>query len=413
MRVSGAQALVRSIDRFFSGRLPGRLGVAVSGGSDSLALLHLLHDWNRVPLAAVTVDHGLRPGSAGEAAHVAAVCAGLDIRHDVLEWVGWDGKGNLQDQARRTRYSMMADWARERGLDAVALGHTMDDQAETVLMRLAREAGVDGLSGMAPSVVRHGTTFCRPLLDARREDLREDLRARRVRWADDPSNEDAVFERVRVRQALAALEQAGVGVDRIAGSADHLREARDALAEVAADFARERVKSVAGDLIFDRTLLNRQPAEIRRRLLVGALKWVSSAQYPPRQEALADLEAAIGRGENATLHGCRIMTSDFTLRITREAKAVEGLSGPTDASWDVRWRLEGPHAPDLSIRALGEALKDCPDWRATRLPRATLLASPAVWRGETLVAAPVAGFCRGWSAHVADRSDFAASLISH
>lgn len=372
MRVSRAETLVRRFDDFFAGRMPGRLGVAVSGGSDSLALLHLLDDWGRVPLAAVTVDHGLRPESAGEAAHVAAICERLDIPHDVLTWQGWDGKGNLQDQARRTRYSMIADWARERGLDAVALGHTMDDQAETVLMRLAREAGVDGLS-----------------------------------------NVDEEFERVRVRKALAALEPLGIGVARIAASASHLLDARNALAQVAADFARDKVKSAAGDLIFDRTLLNRQPSEIRRRLLVGALKWVASAEYPPRRDALEDLDEAIARGENATLHGCRIMVSDFTLRITREAKAVEDLAGPTDAPWDTRWRLDGPHAPGLEVRALGEAVKACPDWRATRLPRATLLASPAIWKGESLVAAPVAGLPNGWSAEVADQSDFAACLLSH
>lgn len=413
MRLSPSEALVRSIDRFFAGRVPAALGVAVSGGSDSLALLHLLRDWGRATLAAVTVDHGLRPTSAGEAAHVAAHCERLGIPHDVLTWEGWDGRGNLQDQARRTRYSLMADWAGARGLDAVAIGHTMDDQAETVLMRMAREAGVDGLSGMAPVVTRHGVAFCRPLLGARREVLREVLRERRVVWAMDPSNEDEAFERVRVRRALSVLETAGIRVEQIAGSADHLREARDALAEVAADFARDKVKCVAGDLIFDRTLLNRQPAEIRRRLLVGALRWVSSADYPPRREALADLEAAIARGENATLHGCRIMVSGFTLRITREAKAVEALSVPTDEPWDTRWRLEGPHAPDLRIRALGEAVKDCPDWRETGLPRATLLASPAVWRGQDLVAAPVAGLGAAWTARIADRSDFAASLISH
>lgn len=411
--MSPAEALVRSFDDFFAGQMPGRLGVAVSGGSDSLALLHLMNDWGRAPLAAVTVDHGLRPESTGEAAHVAAICESLGIPHDVLTWQGWDGKGNLQDQARRTRYSMIADWARERDLDAVALGHTMDDQAETVLMRLAREAGVDGLSGMAPRVVRHGTNFCRPLLGARREELREVLRARRVAWADDPSNVDEEFERVRVRKALAALEPLGIGVERIAASASHLLDARNALAQVAADFARAKMKSAAGDLIFDRTLLNRQPPEIRRRLLVGALKWVASAEYPPRRDALEDLDDAIARGENATLHGCRIMVSDFTLRITREAKAVEDLAGPTHAPWDTRWRIDGPHAPDLEIRALGEAVKECPDWRATRLPRATLLASPAIWRGENLVAAPVAGLPNGWSAKVADQSDFAASLLSH
>ena len=142
----------------------GDLGGAVSGGADSLGLLHLLSDLSGRRLHVVTVDHGLRPTSAGEALHVERIAEALGHRHTTLTWAGWDGKGNLQDQARRTRYSMMADWAKGRGLDAIALGHTMDEQAETFLMRLGREAGVDGLSAMEARIERFGMHFVRPLL---------------------------------------------------------------------------------------------------------------------------------------------------------------------------------------------------------------------------------------------------------
>ena len=107
-----------------------RLGVAVSGGSDSLALLHVLADRAQEggpELAGVTVDHGLRPEAAAEAAMVARVCAGLGVSHDTLRWQGWDGKGNLPDRARRARYGLIGDWARARGIAAVALGHTLAD----------------------------------------------------------------------------------------------------------------------------------------------------------------------------------------------------------------------------------------------------------------------------------------------
>jgi tRNA(Ile)-lysidine synthase len=108
-----------------------------------------------------------------------------------------------------------------------------------------------------------------------------------------------------------------------------------------------------------------------------------------------------------------VTVSDMTVRVAREHAAVAGLRGPTDAPWDRRWHLAGPHAPDLELRALGEAVRDCPDWRATGLPRATLLASPAVWRGAALVAAPVAGLANGWTADTGGAADFAAFLISH
>ncbi len=406
-------AFAGQFDTFFGPKPPARLGVAVSGGSDSLALLHLLHDWGRVGLVAVTVDHGLRPGSAGEAAHVADICARMGLPHETLEWRGWDGRGNLQDEARRTRYSLMADWARRQGIAEVALGHTRDDQAETFLMRLAREAGVDGLSGMATRIQRNGVTFCRPLLGVGRGELRDELTRRRIKWIDDPTNADEGYDRVRMRRALATLAELGLTAKAIAASAAHLQDARAALSEAARLFVLEKVRDGGGDLIFDRALLNRQPAEIRRRLVAGALRWVASEEYPPRREPLADLDKAILDVRNATLHGCRVLVSDMTVRITREHEAVAGTVGPTDAPWDGRWTLAGPHAPGLQVRALGEAVALCPGWRETRLPRATLLASPAIWSGTTLVAAPLAGLTNGWIAKVPGKAEFADALIAH
>jgi tRNA(Ile)-lysidine synthase len=173
------------------------------------------------------------------------------------------------------------------------------------------------------------------------------------------------------------------------------------------------VKSAGGDLIFDRTALRRQPAEIARRLVAHALMFVASADYPPRREPLEAVMEHLRRTGTVTLHGCLVTVSDMTVRIAREHASVAGMRGATDKPWDRRWRLAGPHGPGLEIRALGPAVKDCPDWRSTGLPRATLLASPAVWRGEALVAAPVAGLGNGWTAEAPGAADFAASLISH
>ena len=411
--MTAGESLVEALVQGLGPRPPRDLGVAVSGGSDSLGLLHLLHDWGGCNLRAVTVDHGLRAASASEALHVARLCEGLGISHDVLTWEGWDGKGNVQAEARRTRYTLIADWARGHGLDAVALGHTRDDQAETVLMRLSREAGVDGLSGMAPDVERNGVRFVRPLLELGRTDIRADLERRGVRWIDDPTNEDEAFERVRARRALAALGGLGVTTETLAATARNLADARSALAHAAAEFSQDHAKVDRGDLIFDRARLNRLPDEIRRRVLAGALRWVVSAEYPPRREPLSDVEAACNAPRNVTLHGCLVLVSDMTVRVVREHAAVAGLEGPTDAPWDGRWHLDGPHAPDLALRALGEGIRHCPDWRGAGMPRASLLASPAVWRGETLVAAPIAGLTVGWTAETRDVAHFTASLIAH
>jgi tRNA(Ile)-lysidine synthase len=289
----------------------------------------------------------------------------------------------------------------------------MDDQAETFLMRLARESGVEGMASMRLVFRRDGARFDRPLLLDRRADLRGYLLSRGVRWIEDPSNEDESFDRVKARRAMTALEPLGIGPHALFRVALNLRDASDAIAEVAAQMAREKVRTAGGDLIFDRTALRRQPLEVMRRLMAGALMFVGGAEYPPRRMPLDSAILQVETGGNGTLHGCRIMVSDMTVRITREHAAVASLRGPTDALWDGRWSLTGPHAPDLHVSALGEAVKDCPDWRATGLPRPTLLASPAVWRGDVLVAAPVAGLSNGWSAEAPAAADFAAALISH
>ncbi|MEL7461432.1 MAG: tRNA lysidine(34) synthetase TilS [Pseudomonadota bacterium] len=391
----------------------GDLGVAVSGGSDSLGLLHLLSDLSGRRLHVVTVDHGLRPTSAGEALHVERIAEALGHRHTTLTWAGWDGKGNLQDQARRTRYSMMAGWAADLALDAVALGHTMDDQAETFLMRLGREAGVDGLASMDRRFTRFGTTFIRPLLFCRREALRDMLAARGVTWVEDPSNDDETFDRVRARRAVEGLVPLGLTADKLAAAAANLSAARGALDTYGEKFIRAYVKSTAGDLTFDRTAFQGEPMETRRRLLAAALRFVASAPYPPRRAALDDALDAVAEPRNTTLHGCRVLASDMMVRITREHAAIASLSGPTDEVWDMRWRLDGPHDPGLQVRPLGEAVVGVPTWRDTKLPRATLLASPAVWRGETLVAAPVAGLENGWTATAPACDEFAAFFCRH
>ena len=190
----------------------------------------------------------------------------------------------------------------------------------------------------------------------------------------------------------------------------HLSLAALELRDRGREIAGKICKEVAGDVIFDRAGLRRLNPEMQYRLLSRALMFVSSETYPPRREAMWDAESAIFSGKNHSLHGCLMLVSDMTLRLTREWKAVERTAGPTDQPWDTRWQLDGPHAPDLEIRALGEAVKDTP-WRETGLPRQSLLASPAVWRGEDLIAAPVAGLSNGWTVDATGRGKFADFLL--
>lgn len=387
-----------------------RLGVAVSGGGDSMALLHVLARCapaQGVVLEAATVDHGLRPGSAEEADFVRRTCEAIDCHHETLRWEGWDGRGNLQAEARAARYRLLAGWARRRGLDRVALGHTIDDQAETFLMRLAREAGVDGLAAMEAVLDRDGATFWRPALALGRAELRGYLERHDLHWREDPSNEDAGFDRVKARRALAALAPLGIDAGTLRSVAVNLASARTALATTTGAAAARIAREASGDVVLDRFALLAEPWEIQRRLLAAALVWVTTADYAPRRDALSDLGVAILRRERRTLHGCLITADDMSVRIAREYNAVRGATAAVGALWDHRWMVCGPAEAGQEVRALGEGVNLCPDWRNTGVPRASLMASPAVWQGKTLIAAPIAGLSGGFSAEIVHpRGDF-------
>lgn len=393
-----------------------RLGVAVSGGGDSTALLHLLAASapdHGIALEAATVDHGLRAGSAAEAEAVATTCATLGIPHQTLRWQGWAGTGNLQARARAARYRLLAEWAQARGLDAVALAHTRDDVAETFVMRLGRAAGVDGLAAMAGDFHRDGARFLRPALALGREDLRDFLRRHGLGWADDPGNEDARFDRVRARKALETLADLGIAPQTLTDVAANLAETRNTLRQVTAETARRIARTKCGDVLIDRDALAATAPGIARRLLLAALGWVSGADYAPRREALAGLMRAIAAGRAHTLHGCLIQPGDTTLRVSREYAAVKDLTTPLTALWDNRWQIAGPD-PALTVAALGDSLPRCPDWRDTGLPRASLMASPAIWDGPRLIAAPLAGFAQGFTATLhPSRDDFFTYTLSH
>lgn len=181
------------------------IAVAVSGGSDSMALLRLVEQWSHphIKISVLTVDHGLRPEAAAEAIKVAEWCALLGIEHHTLHWEGTKPKTGLQAKARAARYDLMSAWCKANGVTYLLTGHTMDDQAETVLMRQQRTDTAESLAGIWETSVWDGVKVFRPLLRQRGADLRAYLVSFGQPWIEDPSNSDRRFERVRVRQTLA------------------------------------------------------------------------------------------------------------------------------------------------------------------------------------------------------------------
>ena len=208
------------------------IALAVSGGSDSMALLRLADQWSQksLKISVLTVDHGLRPEAVGEARQVAEWCAALALAHHTLRWEGAKPKTGLQAKARIARYDLMSDWCSANSVNILLTGHTMDDQAETVLMRQARTDTPESLAGIWETTVWGGVKLYRPLLGQSREGLRAFLKSLGQRWIDDPSNEDVRFERIRVRRAMAQETRTDQRKMELAEIADKAGRAARALA---------------------------------------------------------------------------------------------------------------------------------------------------------------------------------------
>ena len=296
----------------------GVIAVAVSGGSDSLALMHLLAGFAKArrlsPPLVLTVDHGLQKSSAAHAKKVAAWAKKAGLKAQVLRRTGPAPKSGIEAAAREARYRLMGAWLAKRKITTLFVAHTGDDQAETFLLRLARGSGLDGLAAMravAPWPVPGfaGLLVARPLLDFRREELRAHLTSLGQPWLDDPMNDDPAFDRVKIRKAMAALAKAGLTVPRIASAAAHLARARESLEIVTEAVLARTVRTIPGGVLLDPAVLAAAPREVGLRALAAVLMAVSGQAYRPRFESLERLFGLISSGtlgSGATLHGCHI-----------------------------------------------------------------------------------------------------------
>ncbi len=390
------------------------LAVAVSGGGDSVALAHLLTgaasalDLSRNDIFAVTVDHGLRPESAREAAIVGDWMRSLGLNHATLVWRGARPGPGLQAAARRARYGLMLHWCVRRGVRTLLTAHTADDQAETVLMRLARGSGVDGLAGMAPVRLleaEDGTRIrlLRPLLDVPRSALRAALEAEGVSWFEDPSNENPAFDRVRARHALSLLEPLGLNRERLVKTAAQMARARTDLEAAAAAAEQEAVtQNPAGYAWFDPAVLRRTGREIALRLLARTLMSVSGAAYRPRLDRLERLLQAL-RSESMkarTAGGCRVVPQkDGRVLFCRELRAAAPpirLEPGGVAIWDGRFRVRlaagvrGGEIGPLGAAGLNR-LRAAEGFNAANVPPSARSALPGFFRAGEAVAAPHLG----------------------
>ena len=302
-----------------------RFGVALSGGPDSLALLLLAHAVMGPRIEAATVDHGLRTEAADEAAWCAALCHDLTIPHATLR-PSQPITGNIQAEARRVRYALLNGWAGGCGIDWILTAHHADDQAETFLMRLNRGAGVGGLAG----VRARNAAILRPLLAWRRSELQDIVTAAGYTALDDPSNANPDFDRVRLRQALAANPWLNVGA--ITRSASHLGDAEAALAWATDGLLAEHVRlDMARQIVYVATPLQDLPRELALRLIKQALA-LADPLLTPRGEALERVLVQM-RARTPAMIGNLMITAN---------KANEG--------WTITAAPQRHHAPDKDQR---------------------------------------------------------------
>jgi tRNA(Ile)-lysidine synthase len=285
------------------------LALAVSGGTDSLALLLLAHSAFPGRVQAATVDHGLRPESPAEAEAVARLCAGLGVPHRILGVRVEPAGEGVQAAARNARYAALAGWMAEEGLGVLLTAHHCDDQAETLLMRLNRGSGVAGLAGVRASGPvpggEDGLRLCRPLLGWRRRELDAIVAAAGIEAAQDPSNSDEAYDRAGIRRRMA--EATWLDPVALARSAAWLAEAEAALEWTAQSLFEARSEAGEGTVALRPSGL---PPELLRRLVLRCLRRVVPGAAP-RGGQLAALIARMQSGETATLCGVKATGGDL------------------------------------------------------------------------------------------------------
>ena len=376
-------SLAQSKELFETLTFHAHAALAVSGGSDSTALMWLASRWARAvarppKISVLTVDHGLRPEAALECVRVMGWAVELGLAAHILTWRGERPSSGLQANARDMRYGLMRDWCLANEATLLVTAHTLEDQAETLLMRLARGSGIRGLSGMRPEE-GGPVRLERPLLETSRAQLRATLTAAGQSWIEDPSNADERFERVRLRKAEPLLTELGLTPIALARSAARLGRALEPIEELGRSFLAQHVEvRPEGFAIVDLAHLRKLDDEIAIQVLERLLERLGGGAAP-RLMAVEALHHWLRRGEvqARTLSGCRIAQRERQLLIGREAgrisRAPVAIQPGESVLWDNRFRISvaGTGMPCEIVPARGLKLvrnRDIPAFVQESLP---------------------------------------------
>jgi tRNA(Ile)-lysidine synthase len=300
-----------------------KLGLAVSGGSDSLALCFLLQESQNdldFQLKCITIDHKLRSESSKEALKVNALLNNYNLNHCVIAWEGEKPSSNLQEEARIARYKLLTDFCHQNNITHLLTAHQKNDQAENFIIRADHGSGVYGLAGISPTTKMHGINIIRPLLNFSKEELQEFLRSRNIEWIEDPSNQNEHFARVKARNFLNQHQQ---WIPKLASISKNLARAKDSIEYIVNKSINEMATISDQSASIELKAFNDLPQEIRFRMMAKILQEVSQNEKSARGERIENLLIKIEAGKEfkaSTLSDCLIKRKKNQLVITLENK---------------------------------------------------------------------------------------------
>ena len=348
-----------------------QLAVGVSGGPDSMALMLLAAGWARlrgINLTALTVDHGLRPAAAEEAAQVGAWLSERGIRHEVLRVRERRPVSGIQEMARDWRFSALERWRRDHDAESVLLAHSRDDQAETLWLRIEADSGPDGLAAMTHETRIGGLPVSRPLLTVPKVRLAAVCDAHHQAWIEDPSNQDTSFARVRLRYLLPALEDLDLGAERMSRFASTMSRLRQAVDDICREFlASHGGVSPHGIAWFRQAAFQKLDAKVQVALIARVVRWIGGGRRYPRVRRTWLMCEALLAGTSKvtrTLGGCVVRCADGRIEVFREVfycATPTFLKPGRPTRWDNRFEVLNLGVESLWIGALGNT-----GWRTLR-----------------------------------------------
>ena len=324
-----------------------KVAVAVSGGVDSMCLTFLLNEVckrNNISLIAITVDHKLRKKSTFEANEISRYLKNLDINHAILTWQHGTIKSNIQNEARQARYKLICDYCKDHNVQNLFVAHTFDDQAETVLLRILRGSGVDGISGIEFKIKMNEVHIIRPFLEFKKNQILSFMQTQNLLWFEDESNKNVKFDRVKVRNLISDYDKDFKFTQRLNLLAENAKRARNFIEHYVKEvFEKHCNIGNLGFISISRINFIDQHEEIRFRLINYIVRYVKNDfdQYPIRIEKLRSISQNFEKSNQLkfTIHCCVILLNRGIIYFYKEPKFIEPMKTLKKGKniWDGRY----------------------------------------------------------------------------